>query len=1110
MQDSGWVLSAILQAMSSESLIDQRSHGKEDNAHRTYGIKVDDILISKSVCRLRCPRCKHSIVVPKHKVNLFEGLGCLSMRCLGHYEQAQKHDRQEFYRAFYSTGTVERIFAHEHTGLLNRSEREQLETAFKSTKERRPDAINLLSCTPTLEMGIDVGDLSATMTTGLPSTSSHFQQQIGRAGRASGSALIVAMATSRPRDLLYLDEPLELIAGHIEPPACFLDAPDILKRQVLARIFDRNLPNLSAGGNVRVQDLAKERQDCREDGFFGNFARLLQSDGRIILEEFRSYCEHTGISDESWADIEVELGTSTSMSVPNILLRLHNVFDDFNQKSTRLRARRTVVRQELAPFRQREYRALSDDEKVRFDVLRREDATLTAELDALGERDGFFGFLARKGLLPNYAFSEDSVDLVGVILRPAPSDSDKDVAKTVIEIDRPAKMAIREFAPGSTFYGGGHKMEIDQIDVGSKEKPLVEQWRCCPACGHLERNAEEKTPSGCPECASAEWRDTSAVVEMLRLRKALSYGFQSESQVMDDNEDREVHAFWTRSFFQVPKDITRKTWECVADDFAFGIEFVPRMDLREINFGRKEPILTDRIRIAGQDFPRGFRVCRECGRIEEMEKGEPKIKHTAYCSRSKKRTTPGGDSRDTRERPIMLYRENTSEAIRIHLPFSDFQAAERVASIKAALLIGFRKKFGGTPMHLEVGQETKLDVAGGTTQRALVMFDSVPGGTGFLREIWDKDRFIGMAEQALESLKSCTCAKDMQRDGCIRCVLGVVRQSEIPLVSRNYAISFLEKLVEHRDQFQEVDKLSVASFAGVHESELEERFASILTRLREEHFEAILNKAQIDIIEAPVAINPGETAVLKIAPRGHADQVREYNVSCQRALNSENSTIADFYFEPIGGGKPIAVFLDGFRWHAGPESGDRLRSDIEKRLDLINGQGVEKQHTVWSLTWDDIVSFEKTPGERPAKYLGLTGEQSELFNDNAMVQLFRILVGQSAGGGLKGLFRNFKQTALTEFLQDSEGRGFGIENSIFSEGGLLKKDDVAQILVWANKSTSVGLIGTKSKSLMGCVCWDGRDRDRLSLEYHDDWTELLHTSNVLQLMTTFLFVLVNQ
>ena len=60
----------------------------------------------------------------------------------------------------YSKGDLRRVIAAEHTGLLERKEREEIEARFKA-KSPRPWYENLLSATPTLELGVDIGDLSS-------------------------------------------------------------------------------------------------------------------------------------------------------------------------------------------------------------------------------------------------------------------------------------------------------------------------------------------------------------------------------------------------------------------------------------------------------------------------------------------------------------------------------------------------------------------------------------------------------------------------------------------------------------------------------------------------------------------------------------------------------------------------------------------------------------------------------------------------------------------------------------------------------------------------------------------------------------------------------------
>jgi DEAD/DEAH box helicase domain-containing protein len=58
------------------------------------------------------------------------------------------------------------IYAHEHTGLLEREKREILEKDFK--EHPNPHSTNVLTATSTLEMGIDIGDLNVVANTGIP------------------------------------------------------------------------------------------------------------------------------------------------------------------------------------------------------------------------------------------------------------------------------------------------------------------------------------------------------------------------------------------------------------------------------------------------------------------------------------------------------------------------------------------------------------------------------------------------------------------------------------------------------------------------------------------------------------------------------------------------------------------------------------------------------------------------------------------------------------------------------------------------------------------------------------------------------------------------------
>ena len=124
-----------------------------------------------------------------------------------------RHHATDYFAELYAHGEIARIVATEHTGLLQRSEREHIEGLFKRSTGRHPWDPNLLSCTPSLEMGIDIGDLSYVMLCAVPPAQANYLQRIGRAGRRDVNARVVTFANARNRDLYFFEEPAKIVAG---------------------------------------------------------------------------------------------------------------------------------------------------------------------------------------------------------------------------------------------------------------------------------------------------------------------------------------------------------------------------------------------------------------------------------------------------------------------------------------------------------------------------------------------------------------------------------------------------------------------------------------------------------------------------------------------------------------------------------------------------------------------------------------------------------------------------------------------------------------------------------------------------------------------------------
>jgi DEAD/DEAH box helicase domain-containing protein len=553
--------------------------------------------------------------------------------------------------------------------------------------------------------------------------------------------------------------------------------------------------------------------------------------------------------------------------------------------------------------------------------------------------------LTDEGFLPNYAFPEAGVTLKSVLWRrltrkPQAGRSSDDL--TPLSYERPGSVAIRELVPDGVFYAQGRRVKIDQIDLALNP---IERWRFCRACSFSCQEGEQGfQQQTCPRCGDANFCDAHQVKEMARLRQVIATSDDALTRIADDRDERSS-SFFQRQLLILP-DLNRVETTLAMEDaeFPFGAEFIASTSFREINFGALNPVGNGH-QIAGQQFRvRGFEICSGCGKVLS---GPPAAKQHAYSCRY--RDTP--DNAKARKL-LFMYREFASEALRFLLPDRLFWDESGQSSFQAALRLGLKSHFSGKVDHLQpaVSSEPQAPTGEGHRQGGpshqrktfLYLYDSIPGGTGYLRQLVEHggERLRQVFEAARGVMQACSC-----NDGCYRCLFAYRSRYERERISKARALEQLQALLSRWEQLQSSRRsLTAVTITTQVESELEDRFLDALREGRGAP-PGMAIKLTADTLHGRTAFH------LRV---NQANWILQTQVELGREQGIDEPSRCDFLITPTTGGRPIAIYTDGWDYHRG-----RLDRDVRQRMALQRSG----RYRFWGLCWDDVVGRANGPAD---------------------------------------------------------------------------------------------------------------------------------------------------
>ncbi|WP_084332629.1 helicase-related protein [Marinobacterium jannaschii] len=640
----------------------------------------------------------------------------------------------------------------EHSAQQSSKRLENYEDWFKAGK------VNVLNCSTTMEMGVDIGGISAVVMNNVPPHPANYLQRAGRAGRRSEArAVAYTLCKSDPHNTRVFNNPKWAFSTAIPAPVITLEAEPLVQRHVNSYLLAAFLKTqtVSDGDRTRLTVLWFFHA---KDGVVDRFIDWLGSEASSLSDGVKRIVKRTALE---LSGIEV------------------------------LAANCAEVIRLLAENWQEEYRQIN----LRFNAATDTNYKKALELEkARHEGEYLLKELAAKAFLPGYGFPTNVVALNTYNIedfKNKKGQADKKKAEREDNIftykEQPSRgldIAVREYAPGAqividgrVYRSAGIKMQSYQDGAGAAGQKFDLSWQCvnCGVPGYREYAYSHGDNLHCPQC-DAEIPD-SQVKKVLR-----PLGFVTDFYEATTNDVS------SQKFMPLERPLVHVGGSVLAlPDPACGF----------VRFGEDGQIVVR----SGGEHSNGFAVCMSCGRADSMTSNgdlpsgmEPDKSHRPIGGATGSKSKPECSGERVMRDVYLGYQARThvvewafrSPITRAWIPEDD-KGRVIATTLAVALRDAVSDHLGIASSEMGFGIRPDRDLNTGEKRYVVQVYDNVAGGAGFvLTALQEMVPLLSAAIKKLECSANCETA-------CSSCLASKDSRVEFEQLDRRLTLDWVRQ-----------------------------------------------------------------------------------------------------------------------------------------------------------------------------------------------------------------------------------------------------------------------------------------------------------------------------